>query len=133
VVRSRRRRLRHAILIRVVRVWGGQFHRTFVDTRGSRFLVPIVHTLLYVSADVRVWCLRSIGASVRLLIALAAQQQIRFAAGLRDIAVAGTVVTLVLVALEQVLAQATDRFRVAKDPRVLRLLLIAVSAVQKSD
>lgn len=59
---------------------------------------------------------------MRLLIALAAQQQVRLAAGLRDVAVAGTVVTLVLVALEQVLAQATDRLRVAEDPRVVRLL-----------
>lgn len=88
--------------------------------------MPIVYTLLHVSAGVRVRCLWLVGAGVRLLIAFAAQQQVRLAAGLRDVAVAGTIVTLVLVALKQVLAQATDRLCVAENPRIVRLLLIAV-------
>lgn len=63
---------------------------------------------------------------MRLLIAFAAEQQVRLAAGLRDVAVTGAIVAVVLVALEQVLAQATDRLRV--DPRIVRLLLTAVPA-----
>lgn len=132
MIRPRRRRLRHAILVRTVRARGGQLHWASVGTRGSRLLVPIVYTLLHVSAGVRVGCLRLVRAGVRLLIALAAQQQVRLAAGLGDVAVAGTVVTLILVALEQMLAQATDRLRVAEDFRFVRLLLVAVSAKAKS-
>lgn len=108
----------------MVGAWRGQLHRASVGTRGSWLLQSVVDPLLHVSAAEGARCLRSVGTGTRLLIALAAQQQVRFAAGLRDIAVAGTVVTLVLVALEKVLAQATDRLRVAEDLRIVRLLSI---------
>lgn len=108
----------------MVGAWRGQLHRASVGTRGSWLLQPVVHPLFHVSAAEGARRLRSVGAGTRLLITLAAQQQVRLAAGLRDVAVAGTVVTLVLVALEEVLAQATDRLRVAEDPRIVRLLLI---------
>lgn len=78
----------------------GQLHRASVGTRGSRLLEPIVYTLLHVPAGARARCLRLVGAGTRLVIAFVAQQQIRLAAGLRDVAVAGTVVTLVFVAVE---------------------------------
>lgn len=108
----------------VGRARGGELHRASVGTRGSWLLMPILHTLLHISTGVRARCLWSVGAGTRLLIALAAQQQIRLAAGLRVVAVAGTVVMLLLVAIEQVLAQATDRLCVAQDPPVVRRLLI---------
>lgn len=126
VMRSGRWHLGHAILIwrMVGGARGSQLHRASVGTRGSWFLMPIIHTLLHISTGVRARCLRSVGAGTRLVIALAAQQQIGLTTGLWDIAIAGTVVMLLLVALEQVLAQATDRLCVAKDPRIVRLLLI---------
>lgn len=126
VMRSGRWHLGHAVLIwrMVGGARGSQLHRASVGTRGSWLLMPIVHTLLHVSTGVRARCLRSVGAGTRLVIALAAQQQIRLTTGLWDIAIAGTVVMLLLVALEQVLAQATDRLCVAKNPRIVRLLLI---------
>jgi len=64
------------------------------------------------------------------LVALAAEQQVRLAAGLRDVAVAGAEEALVLVAVEEILAQATDRLGVAEPPRrAVRFLLIAVDVV----
>lgn len=123
-VRSGRRHLRHALLIRAIGARGGQLHRAPVGTRGSWLLPSLVHALLHVSTGVGARRLWSVGAGTCLLIALAAQQQIRLAAGLRDVAVAGTVVTLVLVALEEMLAQATDRLCVAEDPRVVRFLMV---------
>lgn len=134
VMRSRRRHLSPAILIwrMVGGARGGQLHRASVGTRGSWLLMPIVHTLLHISTGIRARCLWSVGAGTRLLLALAAEQQIRLATGLRDVAVAGTVVMLVLVALKQMLAQATDRLCVAKDSRVVRLLLIVDVVPTKS-
>lgn len=125
-MRSGRRHLDHAILIwrMVGGARGSQLHRASVGTRGSWLLMPIVHTLLHVSTGLRARCLRSVGAGTCLVIALAAQQQIGLATGLWDIAIAGTVVMLFFVALKQMLAQATDRLCVAKDPRIVRLLLI---------
>lgn len=126
VMRSGRRYLSPAILIwwMVGGARGNQLHRASVGTRGSWFLMPIIHTLLHISTSIWARCLWSVGASTRLLLALAAKQQIRLATGLRDVAVASSVVMLVLIALKQMLTQATDRLCVAKDSRVIRLLLI---------
>lgn len=130
---SRRWCLTYTILICIMGTWRWrQLNRASVRTRGSWFLTLILHTFLHVSAGVGARRLRSIVTRMGLLIALAAQQQIRLTARLRDVAITGTIVTLILVALEEMLAQATDRLSVAQDPRILQLLLITVVPVAKS-